>query len=645
MGLKQHKAWRNRAAAALLIGGVLVQSAVAVSAATAPVPQFRVHADAAGKYWLTDPQGKQFLSLGINNIRPQPWRPTPGTQYYDPVPALFKGDFQAWKAEVFDIFRQHGFNTIGAWSDGRLFDGSMVGTICLYVAGYAQDRCLDGLRPGFEDRVKENIRIMLADYPRTDNVFGVFLDNEMPWYGHAPWGDIPNHTLLELAISLPKDDHARQAAVDFLKQRYNTPDALSAAWGKPLASWDELTFEYARSGLSAAARKDRADFIGLAAEAFYTTAARVVRQRLPGKLILGTRFAEVAPEPVIRACGRHSDIISFNHYTRNPQANPELLARYWIWGGQKPLMVTEYSWRAEENTSGNPNTGGAGAVVKTQAERADNYSRYVEDILAYPMVVGAHWFEFSDQSPQGRFDGENSNYGIVDIHHRPYKELLAAMKNTNARIEKLHAESARTVPKALPVPKRVVFEPGQYPGRPATVDLLKTAPAAAPGLFSAPDAKIDLKTISGTLTIVMNTGSEWGCGVTFFGPKDFINPAGPESSTDLGGYSAVELDATIRDDIVFDLFLDEAGVAAPDAVSYNTSGGDDGEGFLIPTIQGKESRHLYRFELKDLQPRTDWGNQKGLRRVDINSVKGVVLFFHGGQGEDQIHVFSIKLVR
>jgi agarase len=645
MGVQQDKVWPNRAAAALLLGWTMALTACTVSAATPLAPQFRVRADAAGKYWLIDPQGKQFLSLGLNNVRPQPWRPTPGSQYYDPVPTLFKGDVQAWKADVFDIFRQHGFNTVGAWSDGRLYDGPLVGTICLYVAGYARERCLDGLRPGFDGRVKENIAIMLADYPHTDTVFGVFLDNEMPWYGHAPWGDIPNYTLLELALSLPQEDPARQAAVDFLKQRYTTPDALSAAWGKPLASWDELTFEYARSGLTPAAQKDRAEFVGLAAEAFYAAAGRVVREMLPGKLLLGTRFAEIAPEPVIRACGRHSDIISFNHYTRNPQANTELLARYWIWGGQKPLMVTEYSWRGEENTSGNPNSGGAGAVVKTQAERAENYSRYVEDLLSYPMVVGAHWFEFSDQSPQGRFDGENSNYGIVDIHHRPYKELLAAMKNTNTRIEKLHAESPRTAPQALPAPRQVVFEAGQYPGRPATVDLLKTAPAAAPGLFSAPDAKIDLKTVSGTLTIVMDTGGEWGCGVNFFGPKDFANPAGPEFSTNLGGYSAIELDAAVRADVVFDLFLDEAGVAPPDAAAYDTSGGDDGEGFRIPAIQGKGSRHLYRFELKDLQPRTDWGNQKGLRKVDINSIKGIVLFFHGGQGNAQIQVYSLKLAR
>lgn len=629
----------------LLLTAISGISAISDAAAAQAGRGFSVKADDAGKYWMLDPQGNRFLSIGVNNIRPQPWRPRPGTQYYDPVPTRFDGDFQAWKTDVLGLLERHGFNTLGAWSDGRLYDGPLYGTVCLYVASYAQDRCLEGLRPGFEYRVKENIGIMLDDYPFMDNVFGVFLDNEMPWYGHAPWGEIPNNTLLEQALSLPKEDAARRAAAGFLKERYGTAEALAAAWGRPLSSWDDLTVDYARSCVNSQTKKDRDDFIGFAADAFYKTAAGVVREMLPGKLILGTRFAEVAPEPVIRACGRYCDIISFNHYTRHPEAPAELLARYWIWGGRKPLMVTEYSWRAKENSSGNPNTGGAGAVVTTQAERAEHYSRYAEDLLSWPMVVGAHWFEFSDQSPQGRFDGENSNYGIVDIHHRYYSELLTAMKLTHGRIEKLHGESSRSAPDALPKPRAVVFEPGQYPERPASVDLISVQAVQDPEMYNAPDAGIGLGRDGDVLVIGFDTGTEWGCGAIFFGPKAFRNESGPAFSTNLGGYSAIEIDGVIPENIIFDLFLDEAGVDAPNAAAYDTSGGDDGESFVIPTIQGKGGRTIYRLELGRLEPRTNWGNQRGLRRVDITSIRGVSLFFHGSQGKDQIRLYSLKLVR
>lgn len=606
---------------------------------------FTVQQDAAGKYWFVDSQGHRFLSIGINNIVPEPFRPRPNSQYYNPVPDQFGGDFGAWKKDIFQILRDHGFNTLGAWSDGRLLDGPIPGTICLYVAGHSKDRCLDGLRPGFEDRIRQNTKIILDTYPHRQNLLGVFLDNEMPWYGHAPWGDIPNYTLLEAALALPAEDEARKAAIGFLQKRYPSIEGLSKAWGKPVSAWDQVTFELARSCLHDRINADRNDFIETAAEAFFQTACKTIRQILPGTLILGVRFAGYAPEPVVRACGRHCDVISFNNYRADPSADPDMLARFWIWGGQKPMMITEYAWRGKENTSGNPNTGGAGAVVKTQSERAENYRKYVEDLLSYPMVIGAHWFEFADQSPQGRFDGENSNYGVVDIYHRPYTELLSAMKQTNEKIHKIHADSDRKAPDSLPKPKSVIFQPSQRPHRPPFVDLIHTEPAKNPELFHAPDASIRLAKENEHLRMDMETGNDWGCGLLFFGPKDWKVPVGAEFATDLDGYSVLELDAFIPESMSFELFLDEAGVDRPDAPSYNMTAGDDGEGFVILSNQGTGQRKTYRFELKDLQPRTAWGNQKGARKVDLHAMKGAGLYFHGGQGAKTIQIYSLKFVR
>lgn len=606
---------------------------------------FTVQPDARGKYWFVNSQGRRFLSIGINNIVPEPFRPRPDSQYYNPVPDQYNGDFHAWKQDVLRLLQDHGFNTLGAWSDGRLYDGPMVGTICLYVAGHAKDRCLDGLRPGFEDRIRENVKIILDTYPYRDHLLGVYLDNEMPWYGHAPWGDISNYTLLEIALSLPAQDPARQAAIGFLKKRYGSIEDLSTAWGKPVSDWDQITFDNARSCLSKQANTDRSGFIELAAEAFFQTACKTIRQIMPDTLILGTRFAGYAPEPVIRACGRHCEVISFNNYRADPSADQDMLARYWIWGGQKPLMITEYAWRGEENTSGNPNTGGAGAVVKTQAQRAENYSRYVEDLLSYPMVIGAHWFEFADQSPQGRFDGENSNYGIVDIYNRPYPEMLAAMKRTNEKSLRIHAQSDRKAPDSLPKPKPVIFQPSQQPQRPPFVDLLVAQLAKDPELFCAPDSSIRIGKEQQHLRLDLQTGNDWGCGVLFFGPKEWKTPTGANFATNLDGYSAIELDAFIPLSVTFELLLDEAGVDRPDASSYDTSAGDDGEGFVIPSNQGTGHRKTWRFELKNLQPRTNWGNQKGARRVDLHAIKGTGLYFPGGQGEQVIQIYSLKFAR
>lgn len=605
-------------------------------------PAFKVQQDENGKYWFVNPQGDRFLSIGINNILPEPWQPRAGTQYYDPVPSQFGGNFDAWKQDVFKILQEHGFNTLGAWSDGRLYDGPIYGTVCIYVAGHAHDRCLEGLRPGFAERIRENAKIIIDKYPHWDNVFGVFLDNEMPWYGHAAWGDIPNYTLLEVALSLPAEDGARQAATSFLKKRYASIDVLSEAWGKPVSSWDQLTFEYARSCVNKRTQEDRAGFVEYAADTFYRTACETVGELLPDKLILGTRFASYAPEPVVRACGHYCDVVSFNNYRRSPSADPDMLARFWIWSG-KPLVVTEFSWRGEENTSGNPNSGGAGAVVKTQVERARNYKKYIEDLLSYPMVTGAHWFEFADQSPQGRFDGENSNYGVVDIHHRPYRELLEAMTQTNARVAEIHARSKRSIPTSLPKARAVVFEPGQRPERSPYIDLVAEEPILTPELFHADDASISFEHSGRAAIVKYDTGELWGCGLLFHGPKKFSIGRGPEHATDLDGYSVIVIDAEIPQDLSFEFFVDEAGVAPADAEVYKVDGGDDGESFTFTPTSGRGERCEYHFELKELLGRTTHGNQKGLRRVDMRSMKGFAMYFHGSQGSGIIKLYSLRL--
>ena len=76
-------------------------------------------------------------------------------------------------------------------------------------------------------------------------------------------------------------------------------------------------------------------------------------------------------------------------------------------------MITEFSFKAMD--SGLPNTRGAGAPVETQEDRAYHFEQYVTEFMRLPYAVGFHWFEYADEPAEGRFDGENSNYGLVNI--------------------------------------------------------------------------------------------------------------------------------------------------------------------------------------------------------------------------------------
>ena len=85
-----------------------------------------------------------------------------------------------------------------------------------------------------------------------------------------------------------------------------------------------------------------------------------------------------------------------------------------------------------------------GPLVPTQAERAAAYRRYVAVALSQPAIVGLHWFEHADQPAEGRFDGENSNFGIVTINDEVYEELTQTMKSVNAEAEAIHMSAGRT---------------------------------------------------------------------------------------------------------------------------------------------------------------------------------------------------------
>ena len=101
-------------------------------------------------------------------------------------------------------------------------------------------------------------------------------------------------------------------------------------------------------------------------------------------------------------------------------------------------MITEFSFKAMD--SGLPNTKGAGQPVETQQNRANNFATYVEALMAIPFAVGYHWFEHADEPAEGRFDGENSNYGLVNIKDEPWEILVGRMMQVNGDIEQVHTK-------------------------------------------------------------------------------------------------------------------------------------------------------------------------------------------------------------
>ena len=175
-------------------------------------------------------------------------------------------------------------------------------------------------------------------------------------------------------------------------------------------------------------------FLGLVAERYFRITSEAIKAADPNHMVFGSRFAYVPPEPVVAASAKYLEVVSFNCYANDPLG---VIKAYSAFG--KPLIIGEFSFRGKD--SGLPNTRGAGPVVETQQDRANAFSRYVTLALGEPNLVGYHWFEHCDEPKEGRFDGEDSNYGVVNIKDEPYITLTQEMARINARAEQLHRGS------------------------------------------------------------------------------------------------------------------------------------------------------------------------------------------------------------
>jgi len=107
----------------------------------------------------------------------------------------------------------------------------------------------------------------------------------------------------------------------------------------------------------------------------------------------------------------------------------------------RPIIVSEFYMTAQQNRSGNRNDQGIFPRVQTQRERADGFRNTLVQLLRTPYVIGADWFQYYDEPAHGRFDGENYNFGLVDIYDRPYEPLTRASSSL-----KLAALKAREYP-------------------------------------------------------------------------------------------------------------------------------------------------------------------------------------------------------
>ena len=398
-----------------------------------------------GRWWLITPEGNVFFSKGVNHVSFSGDRsPALGYSPYGRAVQTRYGAAEKWAEATAARMRSWGLNTVGAWSSSEMFAQRMPYTVILGLADSAganwqRGEVADVFSTQFEQAVREQARKLCAPRAQDPFLLGYFSDNELRW--GADWRS--NKSLFEEFLGQPEDRPGRQALIRQLRARHATVEAFNQAWGTRLGTLDELASLKSLPMTSEVAKQAQRDFIGAYARAYFKTCHDAITAADPNHLILGCRFAGYFLPETVAAMSEFTALVSFNHYGFAPPAG-QLRELHRI--TSRPVMLTEFSFKAMD--SGLPNTKGAGKPVATQQDRADHFDRYVTALARMPFVVGYHWFEYFDQPAEGRFDGENSNYGLVNGQDEPWETLVQRVTQVNTRLELDHREGEELSAKA-----------------------------------------------------------------------------------------------------------------------------------------------------------------------------------------------------
>jgi agarase len=461
-----------------------------------------------GVWWLITPDGHGFFSVGVDHLRPGgDFSPPLGTApYYDNIIAKY-GSEAGWASATLPRLRDLGINTIGAFSEPARFPNAIAYTVTLALAANAPAVpgvppplvarvTRDYFDPAFATGVATSVAAAAAPCAADPWCIGVFTDNELG-LNQSLAAVLP---YLDAYLLLPAGAPGKAAAQAFLSDRYGGDvAAFNAVWGTALTSFDDLqsltalspapAAPPARPTGSAAQIADRRAFDADVAARFHQVTYDALRALSPDLLILGSRLLILSTRPeVVAAIAPYVDVLTVNYYEIDPAIlaiAPDYPTDYGLPFTRmfddldtmqriagKPMLIGEYSYRAAD--AGLPNTlPPFFPTLPTQVERAQALGTYLRRVLARPYLVGAHWFQYMDQPATGRFDGENQNFGLVDINDDLWPEVT---------------DRLRTVTSAA-APRRALA-PG-FAGRAGSdclVEWAATAPAS-PGRRPSPRAR------------------------------------------------------------------------------------------------------------------------------------------------------------
>ncbi len=418
-----------------------------------PTGFFRTEHDGR-RWWLVDPEGGAFFSAGVDCVRPEAEANVEGNEALCGSLPPRDGEFAgAWSGEhafhwsIANLMRvfgpdwraawerlarkwliNWGFNTVANWADLGFARRSGLPYV-VALAGFPEtERTVfrdfpDVFAPEYATAASR-FATQLDEFRDDPRLIGYFLRNEPKW-------GFGQYRIAEALLSHDprRAPGCRRTLAEYLAEAHEGSETrFTEAWGGLVPSFRAVE-EYLLADpalLTERAREDLGTFSRRMVDAYVRIPSDACRAVDPHHLNLGMRWAWIASDDLL-AGSDVLDVFSLNMYQMAPdRAVIEHVAR----ACGKPVLIGEFHWGARDR--GLPSTGLR--AVASQADRGRAYRYYVEQAAAMPDLVGTHYFQMNDQPVLGRFDGGNSQIGLVDVCWRPYEEMVAAARETHERL-------------------------------------------------------------------------------------------------------------------------------------------------------------------------------------------------------------------
>tara|TARA_B110001452_G_scaffold267240_1_gene276354 strand:- start:10332 stop:12317 length:1986 start_codon:yes stop_codon:yes gene_type:complete len=398
------------------------------------------------KWWLIDPDGYPFWSIGVtgagkgnqtkilnkeflfsdisdeinifsisnnNKISNKI-----GINYYNLN--LIRKYGKNWEEVHHDVtigrYKNWGINTFGAWSivqNKSDIPFTLVASTKKHNIGKIENT-IDPFNPQFIIDLNNN----LNNFKHLNNdpwLIGVFVHNEIHWGKNL---EIP-FELLKLSNS-----PARSELESFFQNKYNSIKEMNQVWSSNYENFKDINDQIDIKNQKV--HSDLKDFFEFYVDYYFKTVDREFRKVFPNHLYLGCRLYEKTHgnKIVRKIASKYCDVLSYNVYKYS------LTDFDFFKNLNKPVIIGEFHFG-----TGTHGVWGTGLRVAYNLEQqAELYKQFVYEASTNPAIIGAHWFQWTDQPATGRFDGENFRIGFVSITDQPYKKLVDATKHINSNL-------------------------------------------------------------------------------------------------------------------------------------------------------------------------------------------------------------------